>query len=361
MVFGDRANQDSIITFINPFWSAPELDPNTKFITDITLPIHNKGTIHINPEGKITIHELNGKQLTSIGKELIKNQNGAVIGEETADYLTINEENGNVLPGTNRIFTMSWNGFARKYVTASGAIAINYEAPGIYYSRISKENQGYLYPWEKLEIHHTVKNLSARINVSYINPVTKEVVIKDSEIPLTVEYDEIIKTWNSGLIATILIALSIYLIVTRRRRKQKMKSIDTGYLSHEIHALERARAMHYDKKKDPSIRDMLKQKTAIKIPKKSIEIIVAVSPKNTKKVVTKTIAVPVKKVAKKAIAVPVKKVVAKTIAAPVKKVTKKAIAVPVKKVVAKTIAVPVKKVVAKTIAVPVKKVVAKKS
>lgn len=72
---------------------------------------------------------------------MIKNDNGAIIGEKIVDYLTINEENGNVLPGLNRIFTMSWNGFAREYVTPTGTIAINYETPGVYYSRISQEEQ----------------------------------------------------------------------------------------------------------------------------------------------------------------------------------------------------------------------------
>lgn len=72
---------------------------------------------------------------------MIKNENGAIIGEKIVDYLPINEENGAILPGTNRIFTMSWNGFAHEYITVSGAVGINFESPGEYYSRITKESQ----------------------------------------------------------------------------------------------------------------------------------------------------------------------------------------------------------------------------
>ncbi len=66
MTFSDTGVQNDVIEFINPLWSAPELDPNIIFNTSIALPVKNKGTIHIVPEGKITIHEIDGKQLTNI-------------------------------------------------------------------------------------------------------------------------------------------------------------------------------------------------------------------------------------------------------------------------------------------------------
>ena len=58
---------------------------------------------------------------------MVKNDNGAIIGEKIVDYL--------------RIFTMSWHGFAHEYITESGSVGIIFESPGEYYSRLAKENQ----------------------------------------------------------------------------------------------------------------------------------------------------------------------------------------------------------------------------
>jgi hypothetical protein len=244
MIFSDSKIRDSILDFFNPLWSAPELDPNITFNTNIKIPVSNKGTIHINPEWKITLHEEDGTQLKNIGKELIINDNGAIIGEKIVDYITINEEQWNVLPWSNRTFEMDWSGFAREYITASGTIAINYETPGSYYSRISREDQGYIYPWEKLTISHTTKKLTAKVDMSYINPLTKTPVPQNSEIPLTIEYDEIIKTWNTGFIW--IFALTAYIIFYLRKRRRakwdkKSKNIDS-IINNEIEVLEIAKA-----------------------------------------------------------------------------------------------------------------------
>ena len=245
MEFSNPDIQNQIIDFINPFWSAPEIKPDDTFKTDIQLPVVNRWTIHIIPEWKITLHEPDGTQLKNIGREMVKNDNGAIIGEKIVDYLLINEENGAILPGTNRIFTMSWNGFAHEYITASGSIGIIFESPGTYYSRITKENQWYLYPWEKLIVSHTKKQINAKVHLGYANPVSKEMVIKDSEVPIAVEYDEIVKSWNTGLLFIVFIVLLLLYIIFRRRKKQPRKEIrDT---SDEIAALEQAQSLMFAK------------------------------------------------------------------------------------------------------------------
>ena len=56
----------------------------------------------------------------------------------------------------------------------------------------------------------------------------------------------------------------VYIIFIRwlikRRKNNKKNNIDSNLMSHEIHALERARTMMYDKKNELSIRDTIKKK-----------------------------------------------------------------------------------------------------
>lgn len=70
-------------------------------------------------------------------------------------------------------------------------------------------------------------------------------VIKDSEVPIAVEYDEIVKSWNTGLLFIVFIVLLLLYIIFRRRKKQPRKEIrDT---SDEIAALEQAQSLMFAK------------------------------------------------------------------------------------------------------------------
>ena len=75
-----------------------------------------------------------------------------------------------------------------------------------------------MYPWEKLILTHTNKKINAKIDLSYIDPVTKIKVSHNSEIQIDVAYDEIVKTWNFGLILLILLAIIIRWIIKRRKK-----------------------------------------------------------------------------------------------------------------------------------------------
>lgn len=92
---------------------------------------------------------------------------------------------------------MNWYGFARENITAEGKVAISYETPGQYYSRIAREDSGYLYPWDKLTLSHMTRTLMARVDLSYMDPITKTIVSRNYDLPLTIESDEIVKTYNT--------------------------------------------------------------------------------------------------------------------------------------------------------------------
>ena len=245
MIFTDPEQYQPLIDAVNPFWDLPKLEsapssqdnnttePSNTSITpepliSLGLPVDNQGTIHIIPAGKITLHTADGNQLLRIGKELIKNENGAIIGEKIVDYLTINEENGNVLPSTNRTFMMNWYGFARENIGTDGRVYISYETPSQYYSRIAREESGYLYPWDKLTLTHVTRTLSARVDLSYMDPVTKTVISRNYDLPMSIESDEIVKTLNTGLLTPLaIIALIWWWIAIWRRRRYHYNSHQT--------------------------------------------------------------------------------------------------------------------------------------
>jgi hypothetical protein len=299
-LFSAPESRKKVFNFFNPMWSTPELTKQAPFDASIGLPVSNKGTIHIVPTGKITLYTREGTQLLRIGKEVIKNQAGAVIGERVVDYLTINEGEGNVLPGTDRVFTTEWLGFAQESLWADGRSTVSYKTPGEYYSNLA-QSTGFIYPWEKLSLEHVTLPLEAQVELSYINPLTKQVVNRNSKIPITVQYDQVAKTINTGLVSTVVMMGSIFYLGFWRRR-----NLTEEVVSHlvsatdEISVLEQARSslMSRDISKITPTRKKLQSKKWIitKSVKESPDTFTEKAPsaikkspvKSEKKIVTKT-------------------------------------------------------------------------
>jgi hypothetical protein len=315
MIFTDPVVYQPIIDTVNPFWDIPRLEsaptdntgtnPSntpTDPIVSLGLPVDNNGTIHIIPSGKITLYTADGMQLTRIGKELIKNENGAIVGEKIVDYLTINEENGNVLPDTNRTFMMNWYGFARESIGSDGKVSISYETPDVYYSRIAREESGYIYPWEKLTIKNVVRKLMARVDLSYMDPVTKTIVSRNYDIPITIESEEVTKVYNTGLLTPlVIIGLVWWWISIYRRRQYHYNSHSTLIADDgddEIAVLERARAVMFAreatraatiaKKKPITKKSIAKTASIVKTPAKKPITKKSDTPVTVKKPVAKT-------------------------------------------------------------------------
>lgn len=86
----------------------------TDFNVTFHIPFQNGGNTHIKPEGKIILTDETNKPFEKIGKEIIKDENGSVIGEKIVDYLPLNDQGGNILPNTTREFNIDWIGFPYK-------------------------------------------------------------------------------------------------------------------------------------------------------------------------------------------------------------------------------------------------------
>ncbi len=172
-------------------------------ILTIGIPVDNKGTIHITPVGQVRLYEQDGTPLTSIGREYIKNEYGAPIGEIAVDYIPINSEGGSALPGIDRLYEINWFGFARETIGPDRNVVVTYETPGEYYARISRENNTYLFPWEKLTLQRTKKPLIAKISISYINPINKATIERNQDVSVVVEYEEVVRGFNTGILTPI--------------------------------------------------------------------------------------------------------------------------------------------------------------
>jgi hypothetical protein len=237
MNFSDTNKRKKLLTEMNPFWSAPTLS-GSNFSLKLKVPVRNDGNTHIKPRGKIFLYDTDGIQLARIGKESIQDENGVYLGEKIVDYLPINDEGGNVLPDTERIFDISWLGFAYEGNDSNGKKVIKFETPSDYYSNLTASESQYIYPWERMAIRNIEKTISGKVEIAYKNPLTGKDDFYTVDIPVSVSYPYITKTYNWSLIFIVLfVAWFLYVIFSRRGRSTG----EPHHLTDEIIALEAAR------------------------------------------------------------------------------------------------------------------------
>ena len=107
MVFTDPEESQEFLNEINPLWDKPTLSESEDFILTLKIPIENTGNTHVRPTGKIYLSD-GDTRLERIGKQAIVNENGVYLGEKIVDFLPINDEGGNVLPNTDRTYSVEW-------------------------------------------------------------------------------------------------------------------------------------------------------------------------------------------------------------------------------------------------------------
>lgn len=131
------------------------------------IPFNNEWNTHIKPSWKITIQDEDWKNIKSIWKKQIVDNNGTIIWEQIIDYIPVNESDGNVLPDTKRIFKNSWKWFFQPDIDEDWKNIINYISPEEYYSKENSIWRVKLYPWERVCEKRETKNLKAIITTGY--------------------------------------------------------------------------------------------------------------------------------------------------------------------------------------------------
>jgi hypothetical protein len=190
------------------------------------------------------------------------------------NYLPINDERSSVLPGTERIFQIQWNGFGyEERDTLTNKMGIKFETPGTYYSRLTEESTQFIYPWERLSIRKAHKSIRAKIEFVYNDVTTGKDVTKTMEVPIIVEYTYIAKTLNYGILILIgFILLCAWFFIWRRDRRIAILEDENDELEDEITVLERAQQTHVDKKKSlPTVAKKTKSDIKPEIQKPAVK------------------------------------------------------------------------------------------
>lgn len=220
---------------LDPRIDSPILIDTSDFYVSFTIPVTNAGNIHILPVGRIELYDEDGTILKKIGKESLKSPEWVFLWEKVVDYLPINDEGGNVLPWSDRIFSIVWKWFAYETIEW-GKSVIKFLSPWAYYSSLTEENARYLLPWEKLKIFIASRKIHAKIHLEYLGENNLAVPF-DLEKDIYVKYNFIDKGLNFW---AILLIILIIFIAWRLLRRKEDRIED---LEEEVDEFEHAKAL----------------------------------------------------------------------------------------------------------------------
>ncbi len=147
-------------------WS---LKNDDNFYIEIDIPFQNEGNTHVKPEWKIILKDEDWNEIKWIWKEIIKDDNWMITWEKIVDYLPINDQWGNVLPNTKRIYKSEWNGFPYENYDEEWKKTISYWTPWEYYTNKNISNLWPIFPWQRVNEKLEQKTISALINLWYYN------------------------------------------------------------------------------------------------------------------------------------------------------------------------------------------------
>ena len=182
------------------------------FNISFKIPVDNKWNTHIKTTWEIKLFDEEWNQIKQIWKKIKVNDKWAIIWEEIVDYIPVNDNKGNVLPWTKRIFNPEWLGFPfKKYDQEQGKEIISYKNPWDYYSDKELNKEFRLFPWERICYDKQTKKITAKFNISYLNEEWKEVSFPSAQ-EFDVSYTRKYIWYNYYLIFSVLILL-IFLFI----------------------------------------------------------------------------------------------------------------------------------------------------
>lgn len=220
---------------LDPRLDSPILLDTSDFSVSFTIPVKNSWNIHVLPVGRIELYDEDGTILKSIGKESLKSPEWVFLWEKIVDYLPINDEGGNVLPGSDRIYSVLWRGFAYKTIDWWREV-VKFLSPWAYYTSLTENNARVIYPWEKLKIFIASRKIHAKIHLEYLGENNTPVPF-DLEKDIYVKYNFIDKGLN---LWAILLFVLIVFIAWRLLRKKEDR---IEFLEEEVDEFEHAKAL----------------------------------------------------------------------------------------------------------------------
>jgi len=192
-----------------------------EFSIEFWVPFKNDWNTHIKPTWKITLLDENGNEIKWVWKELIKNDQWTIIWEKIVDYIPINDNWGNVLPDTERIFVSEWKWFPYEAYDEKWAKIIKYWTPSEYYSKKNIEEKTMIFPWERINEKLEQKKVSAIIEIAYKNYKWEDIEFnsaKDFYVDYTTKSVWLNPYFFISLIFSLWILWFLFFILRRKNR-----------------------------------------------------------------------------------------------------------------------------------------------
>lgn len=183
----------------------------------------NDWNVHLKPTWTITLVDEDWNEIKWIWKEVIKNDNWAIIWEKIVDYLPINDNEWNVLPNTKRNFESEWRWFPYEAYDETWKKIIKYWTPEEYYTKVNIEERRFLLPWERVNEKLNYEKICANIDLEYTDE-NWEVVEFSSAKEFYVQYKEKYIWYNPyvfifGWLIFFLWFFFWFILFKRKRRK----------------------------------------------------------------------------------------------------------------------------------------------